>query len=197
MNYRCHCKNETDTHFLSTQFEYSMMTTKACKKNNSNLEAIANDFSCMFSALDMTNLLAINLYNKWTSISAVLCSPDLRVCDLFLEPHVKQRLPLVILSSSQSNQPEWWQGRHMVISIIILSMVEQRTLLLLCFSVFVLLCGIFGLYSCKCTQCTNDSERYSLSNVLVFFLFVCVCVCLQWKCMNHNWGAGARVGRVA
>lgn len=82
---------------------------------------------------------------KWWILSAVLCSQDQGVCDLFPEASVKQRLPLVILTSSQSNQSEWWWGGHMLISI---RSVEQRTLLLsslvipLSAYVFVLLCGI-------------------------------------------------------
>lgn len=56
--------------------------------------------------MNIANLLAICGYVEWMIISVVLCAPDLRVCDLFLELPVKQRLPLVILTSGQSNHSE-------------------------------------------------------------------------------------------
>lgn len=161
-------QNETATVF-PPQFEYAMITTKACKK-----------YISAFSALNMANQLAICGYMKWMIISVVLCTPDLRVRDLFLEPPVKQRLPLVILTHSQSNQPEWWRGGHMLITIIILTIVEQKD------TGFVVVCYCshskcvcapvwdLYLYSCKCTQCTNDSERSSPSHCVF-----CVCVCLH------------------
>ncbi len=145
-----------------------MITTKACTRH-----------IFAFSALNMANLLVLCWYMKWMIISAVPFSPDLRVRDLFLEPPVKQRLPLVILTSGQSNQSEWWWGGDMLISIIILSIVEQKD------TGFVVVCYCshsksvcapvrhLYLYSCKCTQCTNDSERSSPSNC-VFCVWVCL-----------------------
>lgn len=111
---------------------------------------------------------------KWLIISAALCSQDPKVCDLFLEAPVKQRLPLVILTSGQSNQSEWWWGGHVLISI---SSVEQRTLLLsrlvilLDAYAFVFLCGI----SIE-VQCANDSDHPSLWYGYVFCVLRVCCV---------------------
>lgn len=79
---------------------------------------------------------AICVHMKWVVISAAHCSLDPRVCNLFLEPPIKKRLPLVTQTSTQSNQPKWWWGGHMLISISSLRMLWQRTL---CLSGFVIL----------------------------------------------------------
>lgn len=150
-------------------------------------------FCPLFPVMNIANLLAICGYVEWLIISVVLCAPDLRVCDLFLELPVKQRLPLVILTSGQSNHSEWWGG-HMLINIIILSMVEQRTLLLSCFvilvSAFVLLCGIF-VYTVASVRNEQMLESVPLNQMYLCSVGVCFFTVKMYESQLSSWSPWA------
>lgn len=113
---------------------------------------------------------AICVHIKWVVISAAHCSLDPRVCNLFLEPPIKKRLPLVTQTSTQSNQPKQWWGGHMLISISSLRMLWQRTL---CLSGFViLLTSCAGFVSVVVNvHIVQTIVRFSQSEFIYLFAF--------------------------
>lgn len=165
----------------STLFKHLTIITQSFEKER--LE-ISNPFVWFQSCVE--NPAAICGYlSGWL---LVLCSAyPTRGCVIYFCSHQSnKRLPLVNLTSGQSNQSEWWWGGYALINIIIPRAAEQRTLPL---SSFV----IPSRPECVCAPLWDFSLMWGTNDPGALLSIRCVVVCLcpqNGKSMNHSRVAG-------
>lgn len=140
----------------------------------------------------------------------MLCPPNLRVWFWTHPSHGWSSI--VILTSDQSNQFEWWQGGHVLISISSKCRTKETAFFVLrhfrhyvCVCVFSLIwdlyqrCSHFSVHGCVSVCARKYTYLWKSGHVHTSCVPVCVCV-LMWVYRDNEWIITSwmePVGRVA